>query len=227
MAGGRYYYLFDPSSRGLVPIPLVLVLHGLHEEPSSIAADSRFTSYAAAHNFAVAYGVGLARAWNAGACCHRSRSDDVGYLLRVVNDAEARLHVDARRVYVVGFSNGGMMAFRAICQRPDIFAAAGVMAGALVTPCVPERGIRTRPIYVRQLQGSSDRTLPVDGGENRTLQLDVPAISSEGRKLPSGSHLVISLIPHLGHAWATTANSRVDATALLYQWLDRHLLQPA
>ena len=225
LGGGRYYYLFDPSSPEPAAIPLVLVLHGLHEEPSSIASDSRFTSYAAAHNFAVAYGVGLARAWNAGSCCHQSRSDDIGYLINVVNDAKARLKVDARRIYVVGFSNGGMMALRAVCERPDVFAAAGVMAGALVTPCVPARGIRTRPVYVRQLHGLSDRTLPVRGGHNRALGLDVPALKGEARRLPRGSDLVLTVIPRLGHAWATAANSRVDATAVLYLWLSHHLLQ--
>ena len=57
------------------------------------------------------------RAWNAGICCALALRNDVGYLVNVVNAVSQAVPVDATRVYVVGFSNGGMMALQAICQR--------------------------------------------------------------------------------------------------------------
>ena len=69
------------------------------------------------------------RAWNAGAsCCGGATTDDVTYLRRVVAAVAARVPVDRHRVYVVGLSNGGMMATRAVCDAPQDFAAAGTVA---------------------------------------------------------------------------------------------------
>ena len=61
------------------------------------------------------------RAWNAGICCAFALRNDVGYLVDVVNASSQAVPVDATRVYVVGFSNGGMMALRAICSAPVRF----------------------------------------------------------------------------------------------------------
>jgi poly(3-hydroxybutyrate) depolymerase len=216
--GARSYYVFVPPHPQR-PVPLFLVLHSLNTSAGRIASDSRFTSYAAAHHFAVAYGVGLMRAWNAGGCCNDSHADDMTYLINIVADVGRQIDLDRARVYVVGFSNGGMMAFRAACERPDIFAAAGVMSGILVTPCRPQSGVRERVLHVLQLQGAMDTTLPASGGPNRFVHATLPPISSERGKLPPGSELVLRTVPGLGHAWATVPNSGTDATAEFSQWL--------
>lgn len=221
--GNRVYYLFAPPHSDR-PVPLILVLHGLNTGPGRVASDSRFTSYAAGHELALAYGVGLSRAWNAGNCCRGDKADDTGYLVSVVFDAEHHVRIDPRRIYVVGFSNGGMMAFRAVCERPDVFAAGGVMSGRLVTSCRPRKGIRGRPLHIRQFQGLADSTTPPAGGPNKLLHMDLPPIRSEVNRLPARSELDITLLPTLGHEWATTANSGTDATSEFSEWLlQRHL----
>lgn len=221
--GGRYYFLFSPADHHR-PLPLVVVLHGLHESPASIASDTRFTSLASANGFAVVYGVGQQRAWNAGACCHQAKTDDVTYLERVVADAVRRVDIDRRRVYVVGFSNGAMMALRALCERPDIFAGAGVVSGALATACRPQPGVRARPLHIRQFHGSADTTLPTAGGYNSELRFQVPPLSRERGQLPPQTDLVVTIIPGLGHYWPTPGNSRVNGSLEIYQSLSRYHL---
>lgn len=101
--------------------------------------------------------VGSDRAWNAGDCCGGSTANDVSYLRDVVATIAFRTRIDLRRVYVVGLSNGGMMALRAICEAPTVFAAAGSVAGPyLGTSCA-------RPIW-RHLHGVDDPVVPYRGG---------------------------------------------------------------
>jgi poly(3-hydroxybutyrate) depolymerase len=97
------------------------------------------------------------RAWNAGDCCGASTADDVQYLRDVVTAVGKRTPIDRRRVYVIGLSNGGMMALRAICDAPDVFAAAGSVAGPyLGSSC-------QRPVWIH-LHDARDPIVPYYGG---------------------------------------------------------------
>ena len=101
--------------------------------------------------------VSTLRAWNAGDCCGASTADDVRYLRDVVTAVAKKTKIDLRRVYVIGLSNGGMMALRAICDAPSVFAAAGSVAGPyLGTTCA-------RPIW-KHLHGALDPVVPYRGG---------------------------------------------------------------
>ena len=218
LPGGRAYYRSsspDPAR----PLPLVIALHGVRQRPAALASDSRLTSYARTHGFVVAYGGGTAGVWNAGRCCQNDVADDVHYLTEVVADVERHTAIDRRRIYLVGFSNGGMMALRALCERPDVFAAAGVMSGALMTDCAPATGIRRIPLRIRQLHGLGDTTVPPQGGSSRIVPELVPPLDKEAAALPAGSQLDLTLIPGLGHQWATPENSPFDATDQIWQFL--------
>jgi len=64
-----------------------------------------------------------ARFWNAtDACCNRFdiEVDDSAYLAGLIDDVKARVAVDAKRIYIVGYSNGGFMSYRMACDHgPD------------------------------------------------------------------------------------------------------------
>ncbi len=97
------------------------------------------------------------RAWNAGYCCAGSTADDVTYLRHVVTAVAQRVNIDRRRVYVIGLSNGGMMALKAICDAPTVFAAAGTVAGPyLGATCA-------RPVWLH-LHDANDPIVPFYGG---------------------------------------------------------------
>jgi poly(3-hydroxybutyrate) depolymerase len=97
------------------------------------------------------------RAWNAGDCCASAAADDVTYLRHVISAVARQTKIDLRRVYVIGLSNGGMMALKAICDAPTVFAAAGSVSGPyLGTTCA-------RPVW-RHLHGAKDPIVPYGGG---------------------------------------------------------------
>ncbi len=65
-----------------------------------------------------------------GRCCAmaaKDKIDDGGYLKKVINDVKTRLSVDGRRIYLAGFSNGGILVYRFAEEHPDeIAAVAGI-----------------------------------------------------------------------------------------------------
>ena len=81
-------------------------------------------------------GVNPLYTWNAGwfppVVPRVKRPDDVKFLAKVLDDLATVAAVDPTRIYVVGMSNGGMMAFRASAELSDRFAAMCSIAGTLV-----------------------------------------------------------------------------------------------
>ena len=164
------------------------------------------------------------RAWNAGICCALALRNDVGYLVDVVNAVSQAVPVDATRVYVVGFSNGGMMALRAICSAPDVFAAAGSVSGPFLgTSCA-------RPIW-RHIAAAADPIVPVFGGISLTVpELGTvrdwcgctwPATTTERARYGAFASVYIS--PTGGHTWPTptSANWAFDPERDLWGYVSR------
>jgi polyhydroxybutyrate depolymerase len=120
--GARRTYLvhipsdYNPQKQ----LPLVVVIHGAFDTAKGMEKFSGFSDLADKEKFIVMYpnGIGILgffQHWNAGHCCGKAASDnvdDVGFLAAAIEDVSARLKIDAARIYMVGFSNGGMMAYR-------------------------------------------------------------------------------------------------------------------
>ncbi len=127
------------SARGAMP--LVLLLHGFGGDASAFAAErAGLLREAERRGWLVAIPGGTPCLDRAGNCWASrddpdrlavSRADDVGYLRAVIADLRQRLDVDAARVYVVGFSNGGSMAHRFAAEAPELLAAGAAIAGTL------------------------------------------------------------------------------------------------
>jgi len=120
--------------------PLVLVIHGAFSTPQEIEKRSGFSELADREGFLVAYpsgayGIfGWFNHWNAGHCCGkaaRDGTDDVGFLVHVIEDISDQFRVDRRRVYMAGFSNGGMLTHRFAAEQTPLLAAAAPLAGAI------------------------------------------------------------------------------------------------
>jgi poly(3-hydroxybutyrate) depolymerase len=224
LATGRRYAVHLPPPRpARYRLPMVVVLHGLHNSWQQVEGAGGWARYADAHGFLVAYGIGVGGSWNAGGCCgaaHRSGTDDVGYLVGLVTDLAHRYPVDRTRVYIAGFSDGDMMAIRAACDRPDVFAAAGGSSGGLVSPCRAPAG----QVRVRHLHGRYDTVVPYRGGYSRYTRTRFPAAPALPRLLAAGSaHPVVSVVTlSCGHLWPRRSNAcRADGTDLIWRWMSR------
>jgi poly(3-hydroxybutyrate) depolymerase len=169
------------------------------------------------------------RAWDAGTiCCGGSTTDDVAYLKHVVTAVAAKTKIDLHRVYVIGLSNGGMMALKAICDAPDVFAAAGSVAGPyLATTCA-------RPVWIH-LHGAHDPVVPYLGGAPPgSTFLHVPAdwcgcsfpdSSTESARFSAFTVAVVRA-PYGMHTWPKLGDGswNVDGNTALWTFLSRFTL---
>ena len=153
--------------------PLVIALHGLGGRGVGFEQYFRIDRLVDEMGFLAAFPDGTEqgppgrrqRFWNAtDTCCNFESSsvDDVAYLDDVISDMSARFHVDPKRVFFVGHSNGGYMSYRFACDRASRVAAIVSSAGSMwndASRCKP-----SEPVAVLEVHGTDDAIVPYDGG---------------------------------------------------------------
>lgn len=146
-------------------LPVVIALHGGLANMGQMRTLTGFDAIADDEGFLAVYPDGFMTTWNAGDCCGAAKIGkikDVDFLSRLIDKLTGSGLADPRRVYVTGFSNGAGMAYRMACEAAGRVAAIGVVEGALVTPCSPER-----PVSAMIFHGTADRNVPFNGGGDR------------------------------------------------------------
>jgi poly(3-hydroxybutyrate) depolymerase len=214
LADTRSYGIQIDRSQIHAPRPLIVLLPGLGETEAQLDADAGGYRFGRADNVIVAYGHqttdrGGYLSWNAGGCCEYAAADDLGYLRQVVVDIERRTAVDTHRVYVIGMSNGGMMALRAVCQAPSVFAAAGSVAGPQLLPTC------ARPIW-RHLHGSGDSIVPLHGGKTTWNSLPFPDTTTEAARF--GGFASVGIVNGAQHTWPRVGDGTWNFDGLSDIW---------
>ena len=220
-AGEHRSYLLHVPDGLLGPAPLVVALHGAHQTAAHMAGYSRLTELADQEGFVLAYGMGLSGTWNAGTCC-KPRANDVAYLDSLLAHAtdplRSRVVIDPDRVFLTGYSNGGMMALRYACSRADRVAAVAVVAATLVAPCEP--GSR---VAVLDVHGEVDTVVPVKGGRNDTFRVHFPAVRPALQPFRDRqSEVRVRVVAGTGHDWMSDDSVGYDASRAVWDWLRDH-----
>jgi polyhydroxybutyrate depolymerase len=144
--------------------PVVILLHGFNTSSETEASIGGWRQTALRDSFTLVLPEGQGASWNAGGCCayaQRAHIDDIGYLTAVLDQVTKLPTTDPSRIYVVGESNGGMMAYAFGCAHADRIAAIVSVEGTPVTSCRPPR-----PIPVLHVHGRADQTVPYNGGQS-------------------------------------------------------------
>lgn len=179
----RDYLLHVPEDLPGGDVPLVMVLHGAYGWGDQIARATDFSRKADEEGFIVAYPEGRSpvlpriwQFWNTGFCCYGAMEegyDDVGFLDALIDHLVATQPVDPSRVYLAGFSNGGMLASAYAAQHTDKVAALaavastiGARADALGDVRIPAPSL---PLPVYEIHGMRDGGVPWDGSPSRRV----------------------------------------------------------
>jgi polyhydroxybutyrate depolymerase len=149
---------------------LVVMLHPATGDGDEFARLSGFDREAERLGWVAAYpdawNPGPFGGWDTFACCPNEH-DDVGFISQLMKRIAGDHAVDSIRVFVAGFSRGGMMAYRIGCELADQVAGIAAVAGNMADPsgsadavvCSP-----SRPVAVLVIHGTDDRVVPVEGG---------------------------------------------------------------
>lgn len=158
-----------PNGYDGAPLPLVLLLHGTGESATTVEQFLEFKPAAEAKGFFLLRANAKQNqasysAWNAtdSCCMYQTEPDDSSYLAGLIAAAQGLAAVDPKRIYVVGHSSGGFMAYRMACDHADLVAGIVSLAGENyddASLCQP-----SAPVSVLQIQGDSDSTVNYDGG---------------------------------------------------------------
>jgi polyhydroxybutyrate depolymerase len=156
----------DPDGE---PLPVLVALHGAGGSNVTLNYLTGFDLAAADGGFVLVEPNGTGpdestRTWNAGACCGSSIGtvDDVGFLAAVLDRVAADLPVDPERVYLAGFSNGAMLAYRAACELGERIAGIAAVAGTMNVDDCPAPA----PVPVLAVHGDGDTVVPLEGGQS-------------------------------------------------------------
>jgi polyhydroxybutyrate depolymerase len=109
---------------------------------------------------------------------HLENVDDVGFILSVLDRTSRKYEVDPDRVYAMGVSDGGQMAYRMATEHPDRFSAIAAVVAQQAAPensnCLEPQG----PVSVLVMNGTADPVIPYEGGEAALLWFSAGQVQS-------------------------------------------------
>lgn len=150
--GPRRYYLFRPAGvRFGERLPLLVMLHGCHQDARTFAASTRMNRIAARERFLVLYPE-QTRLAHAQGCWHwfdtqggRAQAESA-WVLRAIDQVSLLYSADRERTAIAGLSAGASMAALLATQHPQRFRAvvmhSGVPPGLAPTAATALRAMR-------------------------------------------------------------------------------------
>ncbi len=168
-----------PKSKPALPVKrgLVLVFHGNGGSADQVLDQTdeygsplgQWLAIGARENLVVAapngsLGSDGKQSWNdcRGDATSNAKTDDVTFVIALIDELVRTQQVDPTRVYAVGMSNGGHMVFRLALEAGDRFAAFGPVSAALpAKSSCKDTGV-AKPIVM--INGNADPFWPFTGG---------------------------------------------------------------
>ena len=103
--------------------PLIIQMHGMNQDAPYQKNAAKWESIADTARFVVVFPNGENKAWDIGG------DKDVNFLKAIINEMYQKYGIDKNRVYVSGFSMGGMMSYHAANKMGDMIAAIAPVSG--------------------------------------------------------------------------------------------------
>ncbi|MCZ6858385.1 MAG: hypothetical protein O7F70_10325 [Gemmatimonadetes bacterium] len=229
-SGGRQrtYEIFIPPDEGGM-LPLLIFYHGRASTGAAFQNITRLDAIALRERFVVVYpdGWGTEGSWGVQSgftIADQLLINDVLFASTLIDHISEELPIDQNRVYVAGFSQGGMMTQTIACLLSKRIAAVLTVAATphqtFTQQCIPERA----PFPMMLIIGTEDTSFPW-GGSSLTLSVretvefwarkfncninpvveNLPDTEDDGttvvRDTYNGCDLILYTIEGGGHTW--------------------------
>lgn len=135
--------------------PLIIQMHGMNQDASYQRNAAKWEPIADTARFVVVFPNGINKGWDLGG------TKDLNFLKAIINDMYSKYGIDKKRVYVSGFSMGGMMSYYAATKMADQIAAIAPCSGYPLGGGTPSG---SRPMPIIHTHGTSDDVVNYNGG---------------------------------------------------------------
>ena len=181
----REYLLYiPPNIDNSENLPIIFNFHGYQGQAEQFFNQTDLVEIADNNGVVLVYPQGSdlpvgASHWNAApssssstSFVNKSSTDDIGFFKALLDEINQNNIIDLNRVYVIGYSNGGMFSHFLACNTENIIAAVGDVAGTMLNEtfnsCNP-----SSPIPILKIHGTSDRVVSYNGydeGEFKSVE---------------------------------------------------------
>jgi polyhydroxybutyrate depolymerase len=156
----RQYVVVAPTATLSKSAPIVVVLGGANSTTSNEISRDQFLPGVTGDKDELVYPVEIDKSWNAIGCCDGAAAanvNDVGFIEALVPQIDPGY---ARPIYVVGYSNGGRLAYRLACTDPTLFDGMVALKADPMPGCVV-----TKPENILVFSSVNDTYVPYEPGE--------------------------------------------------------------
>jgi polyhydroxybutyrate depolymerase len=154
----RTYVTFLPVHPVAARIPALVVLHGLGVTPDEEAGRDGLIPLVFAGDAELVYPAGFEQSWDGGSCCGPAQTagiDDVSFIAMLLRQEQENPALSA--TYLLGYSNGGKVAFRVACADPSL------MTGLISVHAVPGTACQAgAPVSLLQVASRKDPRVTYD-----------------------------------------------------------------
>ena len=239
----RQYEVVAPTATLSKSAPIVVVLGGADSTTSNEISRDEFVPGVNEDKDELVYPVEIDKSWNAIGCCDgaaKANVNDVGFIEALVPKIDPG---HTRAVYVVGYSNGGRLAYRLACTDPALFDGTVALKADPMPGCVV-----TQPMNVLVFSSLDDKYVPYKPGEKgletpsatvqiARLQTDLKCSGKTAAKYAamtlstwSCAHrktLEWALYQTGGHNFPPPKGDTAGANQLIWSWITNTPLAPA
>jgi poly(3-hydroxybutyrate) depolymerase/peptidoglycan/LPS O-acetylase OafA/YrhL len=161
-SGGLTRQWVQLAPAGTLPAadPIIVVLSGINATTKLEIARDHLTSYVQAGEAELVYPAGYERSWNAGGCCGKAAKagvNDVAFIEALVASVDPGHH---HPLDLVGYSNGGRLAYRISCTDPSLVNQIAVVKAMPQPGCEP-----AKPVTLLQVDSTDDKQVPYQPGD--------------------------------------------------------------
>lgn len=168
----RNFYYYTPTTwNGTDELPLLIVLHGLTQTGAGVMGITGFNDIAEANQIIVCYPDGIGNAWNANMNVTVSQEDDLGFIETLATHFQTNFNTNPMRQYLCGFSNGGFMSHKMVCESTMCFAGIATVSGGMSDTVYQNCNPSYSP-SILHIHGTSDPVVAYNGSASTGISVD-------------------------------------------------------